>query len=72
MNVSRETTVKEIVDIQGMSKHDQKMNGINLSGGHTNAVEFCTSMFNFPQLTKMLANFENQFIVTDVEIKTSV
>lgn len=30
------------------------MQGINLSGGASNAVEFCTGMFHMPQLTQWL------------------
>jgi len=49
-NVSKETTKGEIVSIEGIDLYTQKMEGINLSGGVTNAVGFCQKMFNFPSL----------------------
>ena len=46
--------------IPGVDEYTQRMQGINLiSGGHVNAVEYCTNMFNFPHLTEMLTAFEN-------------
>lgn len=57
-NISKATTKKEITSIKGIDLQTQKMQGINLSGGHTNAVEFCTTMFKFPQLETLLEFFE--------------
>lgn len=70
MNVSKETTSKEITDIKNITKYSQKMHGINLSGGHTNAIEFCTGMLNFPELTVMLEEFNKSN--GDSEIVTTV
>ena len=36
------------------------MQGINLSGGASNAVEFCTGMFHMPQLTQWLEAYKRQ------------
>lgn len=45
--------------IPGIDEYTQRMQGINLiSGGHVNAVEYCTNMLNFPQLDEMLEIFE--------------
>lgn len=38
----------------------QRMQGINLSGGATNAVEFCTGMFHMPQMTQWLEAYRRQ------------
>ena len=62
MNVSKETTKKEIVSVAGVDLYRQKMEGINLSGGHSNAVEFCTTMFHFPQLSVLLDHFNKETI----------
>lgn len=59
-NISKETTVKEITSVAGIDLYTQKMQGINLSGGHTNAIEFCNTMLNFPTLEKMLELFEKE------------
>lgn len=56
-NVSKETTKKEIVSIKNIELYTQKMQGINLSAGHTNAVEFCQKMLGFPSLDLLLDQF---------------
>lgn len=57
-NISKETTRKEIVEIKGVPEYQQRMQGINLSAGHTNAVEFCTNLFGLPTMEAMLQAFE--------------
>lgn len=59
-NVSKETTRKELTSMEGVNLYTQKMQTINLSGGHTNAVEWCTTLHNFPQLTSLLENFNQE------------
>ena len=59
-NISKETTKKEMCRVQGVDEHTQRMQSINLSGAHTNAVEFCTTMLKFPQLPDLLDHFELQ------------
>jgi hypothetical protein len=56
-NISKETTRKEIVKIEGISNRTQRIQGINLSGGATNAYEFCTDLFGMPTLDDWLRNF---------------
>jgi hypothetical protein len=56
-NISRETTKKELVKIVGVSEEQQRMQGINLSAGHTNAVEFCTGVLGMPQLDQLLNSY---------------
>lgn len=56
-NISKETTKKEFVSIEGIDDYSFRMATINLSGGQTNAIEFCTSMLNFPQLTNLLERY---------------
>lgn len=52
-NVSKETTKKEIANIVGIDEAVFRMKNINLLSGPVNAVEYCTSMFNFPTLDKL-------------------
>lgn len=60
MNVSKETTVRELVDIEGIPTEVHRQQTINLSGGATNAIEFCTTMYNFPELVTLLEDFRKQ------------
>jgi hypothetical protein len=57
-NISRETTSKEIVKIEGVDEYTQRMAGINLSAGHVNAVEICGNLFGMPTLTQLLDAFK--------------
>lgn len=59
-NISKETTKKELISIDGVSESVRRMQGINLSGGATNAVEFCTGMFKVPQMTQWLEAYQRQ------------
>ena len=57
MNISKETTVKELTNIVGIDPYTFKMQGINLSGGQTNALEYCQTMFNFPTMPGLLKEY---------------
>lgn len=59
-NVSKETTKKEICKIVGVNEYVYRLENINISGGHTNAVSYCNTMFNFPTLPKLLEHFNNK------------
>jgi hypothetical protein len=52
-NVSKETTVREVIDIKGIDKDDFKLQNINLMFGKVNSIDYCTSMFNFPTLEEL-------------------
>jgi hypothetical protein len=58
LNISKETTSKEMVRIVGVTEQDQRLQGINLSGGHTNAVEFVTKIYKAPGLQELLDAFK--------------
>jgi hypothetical protein len=58
MNISKETTAKEVCKIRGKSEALQRAVGINLSGGFVNAVEIAVSMYGAPTFDRMLADFE--------------
>ena len=59
-NVSKQTTSKELIEIKGIDEITQRMQTINFSGGHTNAVEFCTKMYGMPTLDTLLDAFNAQ------------
>ena len=52
-NISKQTTKKELVSIEGMTKDDFLYENINLFSGTVNAIEYCTSMFNFMSLLEI-------------------
>lgn len=57
-NISKETTKRELIEIMGITERQQRVQGINLSAGATNAVEFCTELFSMPQMDTLLKAFE--------------
>ena len=57
-NVSKETTRCELIRVQGKDETTKRMATINFSAGHVNAVEFCTSMYNMPELDTLLEAFK--------------
>ena len=57
-NISKETTFREIINIDGISEKIQRQQGINMSGGRTNAVEICCQLYGLPSLPQMLESFE--------------
>jgi hypothetical protein len=59
-NISKETTHKELCRINGVPENVQRMQGINLSGGATNGVEFCTNMYKLPTFDVVLKAFEQK------------
>lgn len=56
-NVSKETTSRELISIEGVSEQTRRMQGINLCAGQTNAVEVCVGLFKLPTLDQMLDQF---------------
>jgi hypothetical protein len=49
-NISRSTTLTELIDIPGIHPSIYRMENINLISGKVNAVEYSKIMFNFPSL----------------------
>lgn len=52
-NISKQTTKKELVSIEGMTKDEFLYENINLFSGTVNSLEYCTSMFNFMSLLEI-------------------
>lgn len=59
-NVSKETTKREIVSIGDIDEFVFRMQNINALSGPINAIEYCTTMFNFPRPEELLAAYTNQ------------
>lgn len=53
-NVSKETTKKEILSIEGIDEYVFRKQNINLLSGHVNSIEYCTTMFGFPAMDDLL------------------
>lgn len=47
-NISKKTTVRELAAIRGVDPYIQRMCGVNLTGGVTNAIEICSEIFGLP------------------------
>ena len=58
LNISRETTAKELLAIENVPEEIRRSEGINLSGGHTNAVGFVVNMFNTPNMFELSKHFK--------------
>jgi hypothetical protein len=57
-NISKSTTRREVVKIQGVSDDERRQIGYNLTAGRVNAVEYCTTVHKVPQLKDILDYFE--------------
>lgn len=57
-NISKETTRREVCDVEGIPEEVYRAQGINLSGGRSNAAEYCQTMFGLPTMDKMLAHYK--------------
>lgn len=58
-NVSKETTVREIITVLGVEETVFRHQNINLLSGHVNAIEYCVNMFDMPTPQEMLAMYLN-------------
>lgn len=60
LNMSKETTLRELCKVKGVTEHDQRMNGLNLTASHVNAYEFCATMLKAPKFDELLEEFEKE------------
>ena len=56
-NISKETTVREMVEIRGVDHMTQRAVGVNMTGGHVNAVENCCNVLSAPTMDELLFAF---------------
>lgn len=59
LNVSKETTLKEIISIDGIDENVFRAQNLNFLLGSTNAVEYVTNMFNAPKPYELLDMFND-------------
>lgn len=53
INLSKDTCLRELLDIEGVKEEDYKLQNINAIFGKVNSIEYCTTMFNFPTLKEL-------------------
>ena len=58
-NVSRATTVRELIDIIGITEQDFRRHNLNLLQGHVNALEYGCEMHNLPKPQDALHLFDD-------------
>lgn len=58
LNISKETTYRELSRISGVQHGTQRMAGINLTGGFVNAVEIVCDLYKAPSFNQLLEDFE--------------
>lgn len=59
LNISKETTYRELCRIRGIDEWTQRMAGVNLTASHVNAVEITCDLFKAPTFDDLLGAFEN-------------
>lgn len=59
-NVSKETTSKELISIEGVEDQVSRMQTINISAGRVNAVDIGTSLFGLPTFDVWLDAFTKE------------
>lgn len=60
LNISKENTVAELISMEGVSEEDLRMQVLNFSAGANNAVEFATTLFNFPTPEELSELFDKE------------
>lgn len=68
LNISKETTYREMAAIKGVPKLTQRMAGINLTGGFVNAVEIVCDLYGAPNFEEMLSAFEEDLKQTETSV----
>lgn len=64
LNTSRETLVKELISIEGVSERDRRDCGINLSGGFVNAMEISKRLYSAPDVYQVLDYYDEDVMAT--------
>lgn len=59
MNISNETTYRELCRIKGVPEDVQRKAGINMTAANTNAVEISCNLFGLPSFNDLLEAFES-------------
>lgn len=59
LNISKETTKRELINIQGIDETTFRMQNLNLVLGKINAIEYSTTMFKLPKARQLLEMMNN-------------
>jgi hypothetical protein len=59
MNISKETTFRELSSIRDVPENIRRSIGINLTGGLVNAVEICCNVYKLPSFNDLLEDFQS-------------
>lgn len=59
-NISKGTTKKELISIDGVTEWQRRMQGINFSGGPSNGAEFAQQILSAPMFEDMLRIYIGQ------------
>lgn len=58
-NISKETTRKEVLEIEGIPQEVYRQENMNLSSGHVDAVQWCTNIIGYPTLKGLLDEYDS-------------
>ncbi|MCK9234882.1 MAG: hypothetical protein M0R77_01030 [Gammaproteobacteria bacterium] len=67
LNVSKETTIAEIISVSGKDEYTTRMQGLNITGGATNAMEVCRVMLDLPNTDSLLKAFEEDLLAGEID-----
>lgn len=62
LNISKETTYRELSRIKGITEEVQRAMGINLTAGPVNAIEIVCNIYKAPTPDELLKAFENSLV----------
>lgn len=62
-NVSKDTTHRELIAVNGITKALFKLQNMNLMYGKTNALEYCQTIHKMPSLYEAVNHFEKEEII---------
>lgn len=57
LNTSKETTVREPMNIEGVPEEVWRYENMGISAGHVNAYAWCQNILNFPSHEEILVEF---------------
>lgn len=66
LNMSKETTYRELSKMKGITEQQQRMAGINITASHVNAVEVACELFKAPTFDSLLSAFEDDIAKGEV------
>jgi len=60
MNISKETTVREVCSIDGMTEEEQRRLGVNLTACRSNAIDLGMGFYGLPRLPELLNEYKDR------------